>query len=267
MARGIGGFDGAGRQDFDLALGHVTGFRWWRLAAPDLACSPVHADRDWARTPLAGQTGHWWEPGVQEAKCNTDPQHKPPVEYEGAGNGQTHCGCGWWCYWEPREHAFTVAGAALPVLGVVAGTGRTLLGPLGFRSQQARVIALHLACQIVVTDPAPPPQEFSYGPPRRESGSTWRDVLMTPARARERAQRPGMEAFDDWLRHGDEPPAPAAPEGPDDHALAWMGVIEDRLASMYSAKVYATRASMIADFPPDPAMPAAPPAEHAAPWA
>jgi hypothetical protein len=524
MARGMDGFAGA---DFGLALGHVDGYRWWKLAAPRLTVSPARADRDWPEQPLIGANNHAWQPGVNEAVCSTDPSHEPPVEYtkrpgleprdypvswqdscgcvspetrvltadlqwvpagdlavgerllafdeypsdpgygkaggrkyrdavvastdrgplpcydlefedgttvrvsfdhqwlcyggdkaahwvrtdelragdlrvsrvvkpftpwmtdtsreagylaaafdgEGsftqshnyrcflsfaqAGNemltetesclktldidynhyiqlnsyqplrldgtprldmhrltvakrpdlmkllgsvrpvrllpklrldclgrlnmrdrvrlvNKTYVGerevvklgttsgtyfaegmashnCGFWAYWKPQEHSITGSSDAfLPILGVVRGTGRTLIGPLGFRSQQARIIALHLPFQIVKTDPLPPGRESwtntftvpgvhhpPHGRPSRVLGRWGRE-----------ASTGSLDAFDRWLRRG-EPASSPEPEDPDTHALAWTAVIEDRLATMYDAKIYTTRASLTADYPPD----------------
>jgi hypothetical protein len=268
MAQGMNGFAGA---DFGLALGHVDGYRWWKLAAPDLLGSPAHADRDWAAAPLIGANGFLWQSGVNEAVCSTDPSHEPPVEtyrrrspshpwpvprWTAGASEESVCGCGFWAYWEPQEHAITGNAAAfLPVLGVVRGTGRTLIGPRGFRSQQARVIALHLPFQIVRTDPL-----------NSTPGDGWHDAFSRPGVHHPPHGRPSfarggllgsrlsslsMAEFDDWLRHGSAPAPDPGPEVPDDHALAWTAVIEDRLATMYGAELYSTRPALLAAHQPD----------------
>jgi hypothetical protein len=110
---------------------------------------------------------------------------------------------------------------------------------------------LHLPFQIVRTDPSPPAGDWHdafshpgvhhppHGRPQALRGS-----LFGP-------QPQSMAEFDDWLRHGSNPKPPPEPEKPDDHALSWMAVIEDRLADMYGARVYATRAALSASHPPD----------------
>lgn len=261
MARGMDGFAGA---DFGLALGHADGYRWWKLAAPQLTGSPARAGRDWPTAPLIGANDFMWQPGVNEAVCSTDPFHEPPVEYAGSKDvcldgvtwqkAASECGCGFWAYWKPQEHPITgSSGTFLPVLGVVRGTGRTLIGPLGFRSQQARIIALHLPFQIVRTDPGGSPggwhdaftQPGVHHPPHGQPSRTGLLGSRFPA------NQPSMAEFDSWLRHGSDPAPAAEPETPDAHALAWMGVIEDRLATMYSASMFSTRAALLASHPPD----------------
>jgi hypothetical protein len=265
MAQGMNGFAGA---DFGLALGHVDGYRWWKLAAPNLLGSPAHADRDWTVESLIGANEFRWQPGVNEAVCSTDPSHEPPVErftrprllpgdYVPA---QDQCGCGFWAYWEPQEHPITGnENAYLPVLGIVRGTGRTLIGPRGFRSQQARIIALHLPFQIVRTDPLNSTpgdgwhdafsQPGVHHPPHGRPSFARGGLLSTPA-SRQNGKN-AMAEFDRYLRHGRYQPAPPEPEETDAHALAWTAVIEDRLATMYGAELYTTRAALTASHPPD----------------
>ncbi len=89
MSRGMDGFSG---QDFSLAIGHVTGVRWWKLTAPDLRCSPHDAETTWPRGLLVGANGFTWQPGVNEAVCSSNPEHKPPVEKTGNGPFD-ECGC------------------------------------------------------------------------------------------------------------------------------------------------------------------------------
>lgn len=141
---GMPGFAGSGTKDFEFAAGSVIGYRWWQLDAPNLRLDPLTADRHWNPRPLIGAAGAMWMPGVNHAVCKYVDEHKPPVEVDAAGRG---CGCGFWAYWQPQEH--DLGRNSLPVLGVIEGTGRTLIGPRGFRSQKARIIALHLPFQIV----------------------------------------------------------------------------------------------------------------------
>lgn len=116
-------FDGGG--DFDLAVGCVTGYRWWVLPREHL---PEHAGL------LLGATGRQlWLPGDNEAFCNFNRRHWPPVE---------PCGCGFYAYWTHTVRDLGLAG--VQVMGAVEGFGHTLIGDDGFRCERARIIALHV---------------------------------------------------------------------------------------------------------------------------
>ncbi len=122
------GFDGGG--DFELAVGEVTGYRWWVLA-PE---RPYAAQYRGGPGLLLGATGRQiWHDGVNEAACNFNRQHWPPV---------LACGCGFWGYFEHTPHDLGLGG--VPVTGAIEGFGHTLIGNDGFRCQQARIVALHV---------------------------------------------------------------------------------------------------------------------------
>jgi hypothetical protein len=118
-----------------FAMGSVTGYRWWALPRPD---GP--AGGSWEPGELRGMHGTWG-PGLLTARCIGDltggaPEHGPAAVPEDT------CSCGFWGYWEvPPRHSM---GAMLPVLGVIEGTGKTLIGETGFRCAQAKIRALHL---------------------------------------------------------------------------------------------------------------------------
>lgn len=52
------------------------------------------------------------------------------------------CRCGFYAYTEPEHPELAHRTSERMVLGVVRGTGRTLLGALGFRSEKAEIVAL-----------------------------------------------------------------------------------------------------------------------------
>jgi hypothetical protein len=138
------GFDGEAHldpeDDFEFAVGEVIGLRWWTLVKPPRDCRPREADSKWPVKALTGSYGGAWQSGRNEAVClrygrpSADSEHKIPWE---------PCGCGYWAYWDLQSHG----ASEIRVCGVVKGTGRTLIGTKGFRSQYAEIIALHVPMQ------------------------------------------------------------------------------------------------------------------------
>lgn len=220
----MAGFDG--QTGFDFAVGKVRGYRWWAMNAPDLSRSWD----EWTCQPLTGAQSRKWEPGVNHAACNYYPHHTPPVEVDEDGNA---CGCGYWGYWTVQSHNI---GAEMPVLGVIEGTGRTLIGELGFRCAKARIVALYLPWDL---KPAP-----SFGEWRRQTGYGAR---LTEG---------GRETFRAITGHGyGEPPPDWRTEEEtalaEEYGAAWMAVIQDRLMTLYpDAEIFATKAAMLAKYPP-----------------
>lgn len=132
---------------FDFAVGEVYGLRMWRMDQ----YGRLRA-RNW-------DTAEPWRPGVNVAKCvkreepdylraysrlmgqptPSEPAPKPPHD-----TPSESCACGFYAYTDSR-HADTVAykrDGFNVILGIVKGTGRTLLGTQGFRCEKAEIIAL-----------------------------------------------------------------------------------------------------------------------------
>jgi hypothetical protein len=57
------------------------------------------------------------------------------------------CGCGFWAYWKFDPHEFHLG--EKPVVGIVEGYGKTIVGTRGFRCAKARIVALHCAYEYV----------------------------------------------------------------------------------------------------------------------
>jgi hypothetical protein len=71
-----------------------------------------------------------WKAGMNYARClSPDPPayHNTPDPY---------CGCGFYAYTDSLDIIPRV------VLGIIEGSGRTLLGELGFRAAQAKIVAI-----------------------------------------------------------------------------------------------------------------------------
>lgn len=140
-------FDGL--HEFDLAIGEVYGIRVWRMDSL-------------GRLRARNTTAPAWRPGVNQAQCH---RHQggllsmPSLTFQiygGPFGYEAHpeppkvctqppsegCGCGFYAYTDPlHEEAAGNAGQQL-VLGVIRGTGRTLVGTKGFRCEKAEILAL-----------------------------------------------------------------------------------------------------------------------------
>ncbi len=62
------------------------------------------------------------------------------------------CGCGFWAYFDLNPSEFRMG--EKPIVGVIKGYGRTLLGSRGFRCEKAEIVGLHLAYEYVKPKPA-----------------------------------------------------------------------------------------------------------------
>jgi hypothetical protein len=223
IGAGMTGFAETGKrdlaQDFEFALGRVLGLRQWTLHGPDFRGDPLNADLGgWPVARLTGATGYSWSDGVLEAQCGNGRSHPVPTEAD-EDHGYSYfggrCGCGFWAYWSTSELAGnTFAGSGgLPVLGVIEGHGRVLLGERGFRSQRAKITALAPAFTVQA---------------EARLGSRW---------------DPRGDEYTEQPETGQQEVQQRAQQ----HADAWMAVIQDRLSRMYpSAQVYATAAGMLA---------------------
>jgi len=149
----VNGFDDAG----EFAAGSVYGARWWQLRQED------------DRLRLLGMRDYW-EPGENTARCLGEfMAHDVPAR---------RCGCGFWAYWEPQSAGGDPSAGPAPVLGVIQGYGRTLIGPKGFRCAKARIVAICLGFQVMrrtalgACNPQryrPPPGMFRRGPQGMET--------------------------------------------------------------------------------------------------
>jgi hypothetical protein len=196
---GLDGFDGA---EPDFAVGSVKGARYWNL--------------DIGALDLTGMHGGWHR-GENTAAC-----------IRGHAAPDLDCSCGFWAYWaSPNPHGF-----AIPVLGVIEGYGRTLIGELGFRCSRARILALHLPGAVTV-------QTRAEDEARRMTAVT----LLGQVRFHSDA------AMETWRTlTGREYCRPPRPDP--DEALARKAEAELALGDRYGVPVYASLALMLSEHPP-----------------
>lgn len=222
---GMQGFAGRGEitmaeLDFEpeFEMQPVRGLRQWSLVSPDLRRDPH--DGVWIPGALTGATGWSWPDGVLEAYCNNGRDHPVPTETDQGGA----CGCGFWAYWDMLSLAANRfgSGTGIPVIGIIDGYGRVLIGEKGFRSQRAKITALAPAFSILAeVAPAAPYQQSPL-----VAGDPYLAFAEQQKRDEERAeiQRRAQQ-----------------------HADAWMAMIQDRLTELYpGARVYATASGMLA---------------------
>jgi hypothetical protein len=201
---GLDGFDGNGEPDF--ALGSVTGVRWWHLQIPGLDLVSVSAGSTW----LAGENIAW---------CSRFSRAAGVLEHDVPDSG---CGCGYWAYWDPPA-APNPHDVDVPVLGVVEGYGRTLIGERGFRCAKARIAGLCFAGDEAIRFK----EEHRAGRTRARfrteaAEGTWRALCN-----RTEYVRPG-----------------------DDEVNIGLAVLEQMLEDRYGVPVYATRDYLLTRHPP-----------------
>jgi hypothetical protein len=144
--------------DFDLAIGEVYGLRTWLMD-------------DYGRLQAMHiRMAQPWRPGVNEAVCHASEYgvvtlgttlaqiaagglvgpggcRCPSCAPRAAAEPEAHptpaeqCKCGFYAYTSPATRE-TYTGQDGYILGVVRGTGRTLIGTKGFRCEKAEIVAL-----------------------------------------------------------------------------------------------------------------------------
>lgn len=140
--------------DFDFTVGEVYGLRVWRID-------------DFGRLrALHVQTAAPWRPGINEAACIAEHDGSQvwysgglimtvPGSYTyystGANSAKRRgckrvpnekCRCGFYAYTSISHTELSKAQEPDHILGMVRGSGRTLIGSKGFRSEKAEVVAL-----------------------------------------------------------------------------------------------------------------------------
>jgi len=234
-------------RDPPVAYGSVTGYRWWTLPAPDWRTFPSEAEENWPHGRLHGMQEDW-QPGVNIAACRPlyDPgssRHDPVlVPYRG-------CSCGFWALWQPPLHPAVSKAGSVQVFGVIKAWGRFRRGPLGFRAQKARILAVHPSFTLLpYVD-----KSVVYGPVRADDPSVlppgWHEVT-DPGRARRGHSVRTLANGKKLLLPDDVTDEQAAIA--DAHAEAWMATLGVRLEDDYGMRVFETRDALLAAFPPDP---------------
>lgn len=259
-----GGMQGFGEEgspdDWDLSIGEIYGYRWWKIILPasfagyttdDRLAYITGADGSLGGGSLIGANSQSWEPGVIEAKCTS--YRRPvvtwyellkgisePVEHE-PPETRTACGCGFWAYFDPASNVTAHFGnlgtgkayktgnyMELPVFGVIKGSGRVVVGEKGFRSQYAEIVSL---CVPEITQT----QLSWWTRPRHVADNRFGEIRKTSFY--EAAMAGNLT--ETWE------------VSPTEH-LARLGTLEAILGDMYpDAKIFSDRSAMVGYYPPD----------------
>lgn len=138
--------DGFSSTEYEPVAERFLGFRAFEI---------VDQGYDHLRGTLAGifKRNYHWSPGVNAARC-LYPGRQPTDIVGGREHGLLtpvpECDCGFWAY-ANGDHIVCVHGPA--VLGIIEGWGRMVIGPHGFRSQYARIVALSFPRQGMESRP------------------------------------------------------------------------------------------------------------------
>ena len=266
VSSGMGGFSEAGEPgNWDMALGEIYGYRWWKMEVPSTLVgygngyNPRPVEPQFFESKLIGANARSWNNGKNEAVCTSGSSHsiatwddliegvKPlvhePPEY------RAKCGCGFWAYFDKNLDVTNVLGgmqgptpdmawgrmtAWIPVLGVVKGTGRVIIGTKGFRSQYAEIIGLCVsdrAKELLGYDIG---QGYGY---QRNSSHV----------ARGFGGPPGYYSYDYESSYADHVRQAHTTE-----RLRRFAFIEAALSNGYpDAKVFSDQMNMVKYFPPD----------------
>lgn len=265
---GMPGFSESGQPDeWDLSIGEITGYRWWKIRVPARFAGYLSApDMPLEGIKLIGQNNHVWEPGRIEAKCTASrrvpmvtwddllegrepvppPEHEPPEI-------RVSCGCGFWAYFNPNEdcanHFSNLTGdkpnrthsavVELPILGVIKGNGRVIVGERGFRSQYAEVAGLCIP-DFVAT-------QLSWFTTSRENVGVNRhlDSIRSTTFYRAAMGAPG------WYYDEDVVPTETT-RVPNGELLTRLSALEAALGDTYpDARIFSSQRALAGYFPPD----------------
>lgn len=268
---GIPGFSEQGSpEEWDLAVGEIYGYRWWKFTIPARLAGYLDAPEEFSlseRHPhLAGANAGIWKTGRNEAVCDAfaggflfSPKiiHEPPEI-------RVDCGCGYWAYFDKNlsigAHFISLSGRTprltdanlafvrpdttpvlvdIPVFGVVKGTGRVIIGDKGFRSQYAEIVGLCLPYAAQQQLGWWIKQSYTVIPPAPYTGMT---------RGPE-AQR----AFDAMTGRDGKPKLETRMEGCQPFVQsARISTVEAMLSEAYpSARIFTEQDTLTGYFPPD----------------
>lgn len=170
---------------YDPIAAPLLGVRLFTLGLGDPNGNGLAATDELGTLHGAFMQRHRWTPGTNHSTCYPRPYR--------TGNLPTHdfhpdCDCGFWAYTNGASfiHVFTPA-----VLGVIEGSGRGEIGPKGFRTQTARIVAVAfpphprrrrpMHPQVTIEDPVAFAAELE-GMPTAAARRCWELAAMTAKR-------------------------------------------------------------------------------------
>ncbi len=264
---GMSGFSEKGQpQDWDLAIGEVYGYRWWKIQIPARFAGYLEAPEKTVgpnTVRLIGANNQPWGAGVQEAKCTSTFRAAPSWTdlLDGRAEAITHeppeireaCGCGFWAYFDQflpvTTHFGDLGGGKpyrtygdmveIPVFGVVKGSGRTIIGEKGFRCQYAEIVGLALP-EIAQT-------QLSWNTTDWQIADTARNQVRNTTFYNAVMGGPGWYETDGRTAT----PQHTIP-APRDEVMGRVAFVEGLLSTVYpDAKIMSDDTALRAYFPPD----------------
>lgn len=145
---------------------------------PDLL--PSFIQRTVSTTKMIGHTGFVWEEGWNFATCTKSVSHIAP---------EPGCTCGFYAYFTANPGRVLMSNH-FSAIGVIEGYGQTTVGPLGFRTQRAKILSIW-----------PIRASYAAWPPVRKSAG---QCIITPLPGSDptvghiRAEYPDVAIFDDF---------------------------------------------------------------------
>lgn len=262
---GMSGFSEKGEPgEWDMAVGEVYGYRWWKIAVPARFAGYMDKSEhgvEVSPAPLIGANSQPWKPGKNEAVCTAYRTSVPTWDDLLAGRARgivheppeyrTACGCGFWAYFDKDLDVDRVLGGLagknpnlmsgtvwLPVFGVVKGTGRVIIGTKGFRSQYAEIIGL------CVSDRAR--QQLSWY--IREEKPSRPEYYWNNNIVRAMSGPPGWYTDRGYLSSSRD----VIRQASDKERLYRIATVEALLSTAYpDARIFSDQAALVKYFPPD----------------
>lgn len=158
---GLGGFE-----DYDVPDIVATSLIGYRSFGPQPVTTMLHG---------LTKTEYIWQPGANEAVCLRSArtnalqlEAEMKVLHQKEAIPVADCACGFWAYWDINSNALGNSPSRLK--GAIIAWGKMIVGPLGFRAQYAKILALSL-------------------PEQSKASNVYPGI---------RAQYPGVKWFDDY---------------------------------------------------------------------
>lgn len=124
-----------------------------RGAAAPLIMGSIYGHRAFFLKPMSNRlvspvlTVHVWDSGVQDSACIAHQWNWPYLSSKprDEDHSMLDCSCGFYAYYRRQRNRFAKRDTYrffVPVIGIIEGTGETVVGTKGFRSKKARLVAV-----------------------------------------------------------------------------------------------------------------------------
>jgi hypothetical protein len=143
--------------------GGLGGFEDYQV--PDIVATSLVGYRQFGPLPVTTmlhgltKTEYTWVAGKNEAKCLRNRQTSAAFKEQQMIDQHKKeqipvqdCACGFWAYWDMNTSA--LSNNTVRLVGVIQAWGKLIVGPLGFRAQYAKIIALAVPDEKVEVYPS-----------------------------------------------------------------------------------------------------------------